>query len=179
MVSLPPYDPFPTLSCAAVRLREGDEADLDAWHRRASDPVSSDLSGDPMPESRDVVAEWLALHRRRYAAGEGIRWMIVPAGEADSVGSIGLNRLDAAAGTAEVGMVIGRTHQGTGLGTAAARLVLRFAFERMGLTEVRADCLQRNAGSRRVLAKLGFESIGEIDDYLHGEPGMLFALRSG
>jgi RimJ/RimL family protein N-acetyltransferase len=177
MITRPPFEPFPTLASATVLLRACSERDLDAWFQRASDPGSSDVSGDPIPASRDTVAEWLELHRRRYAAGEDIRWAIVPAGADGSVGSIGLSRLDESTGSAELGAVVGRAHWGGGLGTAAARLVVRFAFDVLNVGEVRADCLQRNAASMRVLEKLGFERVGDVDDYLHGEPGALFALE--
>jgi RimJ/RimL family protein N-acetyltransferase len=41
--------------------------------------------------------------------------------------------------------------------TRAARLVTRFAFDVLGLTQIRADVLQRNLASRRLLDKLGFQ----------------------
>jgi ribosomal-protein-alanine N-acetyltransferase len=177
MTRFPPYSAFPELSSDGLLLREFDEADVPAWFARASNPRSSDLSGDPIPESIDTVFAWLERQRERYRRGEGLRWAIVPRGARDSVGGIGLSRLDQGDRTAELGAVVAEAHWGRGLGTAAARLVLAFGFEVMGLREVRADCLVRNSASTRALAKLGFSKIGDIRDYSGGEPGELHALR--
>ena len=177
MALRPPFSPFPTLASETLQLREFTDADVPAWFERASDAGSSDLSGDPIPESMETVREWLELHRRRYQAGQGIRWAIVPAQHDGSVGGIGLSRLDEDGASAELGAVVGRAWWAQGVGTEAARLVLAFAFDVMELEEVRADCLERNAATIRVLEKLGFSRVGDIERYLHDEAGARFALR--
>lgn len=176
-IDFPPYSSFPKLSSEALLLREFDETDVPAWFERAANPTSSDLSGDPIPRSIDTVYGWLQLHRERYQSGEGIRWAIVPADAPASVGGIGLSRLDRDARSAELGAVLAQARWGQGLGTAAARLVLDFAFGYMGMEEVRADCLVRNDASVRALARLGFSKAGDIENYSGAEPGALYVLR--
>jgi len=57
---------------------------------------------------------------------------------------------------------VARGRWGRGIATEAARLVLRYAFEHYGLNRVEATCMPENAGSRRVLEKLGMEHEGRL-----------------
>jgi ribosomal-protein-alanine N-acetyltransferase len=72
------------------------------------------------------------------------------------VGSIGLAITSKEERIAELGVVVGRAYWGKGIGTSAARLVTGYAFRTLGLAEIRAELLQSNVASRRVLEKLGF-----------------------
>jgi ribosomal-protein-alanine N-acetyltransferase len=57
--------------------------------------------------------------------------------------------------TYEIGWAIARDHQGRGYATEAARAVLAYGFERLGLHRVIATCNPNNAPSVRVMEKLG------------------------
>jgi [ribosomal protein S5]-alanine N-acetyltransferase len=150
-------DAVPGLHTDLVRLREPAEDDIPAWFQRASDAESAWLAGDPIPASIDVGLSWLEGHRQRFREQTGIRWVIVPQGSTRSVGSIGLVITSKDECIAELGFVIDRACWGQGLGTAAAVLVTRFAFATLGLEEIRAELLQSNLASRRVLEKVGFQ----------------------
>jgi RimJ/RimL family protein N-acetyltransferase len=52
--------------------------------------------------------------------------------------------------------MVGRSHWGKGVGTAAARLVTRYGFDALDLAEIQAEVLQRNLASVRLLEKAGF-----------------------
>lgn len=171
----------PTLHGDIVSLRELAEADIPAWFERATDAESADLAGDPIPDSIEDGARWLQMHRDRFRDQLGIRWAIVPTGSTESVGTIGLNFTSNEEPIAEIGYVIGRRNWGRGICTAAARLATRYGFDSLGLSEIRAEVLQRNPASIRVLEKLGFhreraipgdpEAGGESDDcYLYVLP---------
>jgi len=149
-------DAVPEFRGKTVFLREITEDDVPAWFERASDPESSMLAGDPIPESAQMGVSWLQHHRERFRQQTGIRWAIVPKGATDSVGTIGLTITSREERTAELGIVIGRASWGQGIATSAARLVLPYAFDTLGVAEIRAETLQSNVASRRVLEKLGF-----------------------
>lgn len=175
----------PLLSGFGLTLREMTEADVPGWFVRASDPESSALSGDPIPENAEVCFAWLETHRRLFRERRGIRWAVVPDGATASIGSIGLSNLapDVSTGvsTGELGGVIARAYWRQGIGTRAARLLLTYAFADLGLDEIRADLLSTNVASRRVLEKLGFEFQHIIADYQTGgrgsHVGCLYTLR--
>lgn len=163
-------------------LRELTEDDVPAWYKRASDPESAALAGDPIPESTEMGVQWLQRNRERFRQQTGIRWAIVPKGSTQSVGSIGLTITSKEERIAELGVVIGRAYWGKGIGTSAAHLVIRFAFDTLGLAEIRAELLQSNLASRRVLEKLGFHFQCVIPGFEQSETGPqdghLYVLRS-
>jgi len=89
------------------------------------------------------------------------------------VGGIGLMDLDdGPAEQAELGYWIARAHWRQGFATEAARAVLDMAFHGLRLGRIEAGHFADNAGSARVLAKLGFTSQGSRMLYRSG-------LRSG
>jgi ribosomal-protein-alanine N-acetyltransferase len=78
-----------------------------------------------------------------------------------------------------LGFVLARAHWGHGLGSEAAREVLRYAFETLALEQVTAETATRNFASLRILAKLGFKHIERFIDESDGEPCERFALDAG
>jgi len=154
-----------------MTLRPLEEVDVPAWFDRASDPESSALSGDPIPESVETCYQWLKVHEKLFLEQKGIRWAIVPDGISESIGSIGLSNISAEKRSAELGAVITRAYWNKGFGTAAAKAVIGYAFDELGLTQVRADLLQSNLASRRILEKLGFQLERELPDYAQSAAG--------
>lgn len=169
-------DEVPCLLGERVFLRELREDDIPAWFARASDPESAALAGDPIPASMEVGARWLARNREQFLQRRGIRWAIVPTGTTESIGTVGVTISSASERRAELGFVVGRGHWGRGFGTAASTLALHYGFHALGLAEVCAEVLQRNAASRRVLEKLGFQWVRDVvgDDL---EACCLYSLR--
>lgn len=162
----------PHLHGEIVSLREITEDDIPAWFERASDAESANLAGDPIPESAEQGYEWLRRHRERFKQQIGIRWAIVPTGSTGSVGTIGFTITSKEERACEIGFVIGRAHWGRGFCTSAAELIIDYGFRELGLALVRAEVLQRNAASRRVLEKLGFRIERDVpgDPQACGEP---------
>jgi RimJ/RimL family protein N-acetyltransferase len=176
-------DTVPELAGDGVRLRELTEDDVPGWFARASDPESSALSGDPIPESIEAGVRWLQGHRERFRQQTGIRWAIVPEGSTESVGTIGLAITSKAERIAELGVVIARAYWGQGIATSAARLVTGYAFETLGLVEVQSEFDKRNVASRRVFEKLGFRYLRDVPADLQSATslpdGFLYVLQNG
>jgi len=156
----------PRLRGELVALREVTEDDIPAWFERATDAESADLAGDPIPDSVEQGYELLRRDRERFREQLSIRWAIVPTGSTASVGTVGFVISSKEERTSDIGFVIGRRHWGRGLCTAAAELVIDYGFRELGLWAVRAEALQRNLASRRVLEKLGFR----IERDVPGDP---------
>ena len=71
------------------------------------------------------------------------------------IGRCGFKRGESEPRMAMLWYAIDAAHQGHGFATEAARAVLRFAFEDLGLHRVWADADPRNAASVRVMERLG------------------------
>lgn len=144
-------------------MRAPNERDIPAWFARATDPESAYLAGDPIPASISEGKAWLARTRAKAAAGERLLWSIDVLGGPSSIGTVGLSVKKPG-----ISFVIGRSFWRHGFATEAAREVLRFGFDVLGLTEVRSEFVVENSGSRRVHAKLGFRHVGNFTDHSDG-----------
>jgi ribosomal-protein-alanine N-acetyltransferase/ribosomal-protein-serine acetyltransferase len=71
------------------------------------------------------------------------------------LGCVGLNQLERAARSANLGYWIGEAHRGRGLATRAAAWTAAYGFGELGLARIEIRVLPENAASLRVAAKLG------------------------
>ena len=67
-------------------------------------------------------------------------------------------------GVAEIAYGVAPDYQGKGFATEAARALVSFAVERVDVRSIRAHTLPDNGPSGRVLAKCGFQQVGEVED---------------
>lgn len=155
-------DAVPELFGEQVHLRGLSERDIPTWFARATDRESADLAGDPVPESIAAGAAWLQRHRDRFRERTAIRWSIVMQGSAESIGTVGFTVTSEERRIAELGIVVSRAYWGRGIGTSAARVATSYAFDTLGLTEIQAEVVQRNAASVRLLEKLGFHLLRAV-----------------
>jgi len=118
-------------------------------------------------ESREETHEWILRQAEARARGKGLVWGIVLDGAV--VGCIGLSsirwqeravRLD----RAELGYWIAPALWGQGLVTEAARGVVAFGFDELGLHKITVGCFADNAASRRVIEKTGFRFVGRQEE---------------
>jgi RimJ/RimL family protein N-acetyltransferase len=80
------------------------------------------------------------------------------------VGVTGLHRIQWDWRCAEIGICIGaRKQRHGGVGTAAYKLLLRYAFEEMGLQLIEADVYSSNKPSTAFHHSLGFKEVGRTD----------------
>jgi len=82
------------------------------------------------------------------------------------VGEVVLNELDPNNNSCSFRIALGATGQNRGLGTEATRLVLGYAFERVGLHRISLEVYSFNSRARRVYEKVGFQPEGVLRDAL-------------
>lgn len=80
--------------------------------------------------------------------------------DGEVVGGVNLNSIDARNGTFSIGMQIDRDHRGKGYGTAAMRIVLKYAFFERRLNKYYGAVLDGNIASATMLRKLGCKEEG-------------------
>jgi RimJ/RimL family protein N-acetyltransferase len=155
---------FPVLEGAGVRLDELVEADAPTLHAYLSLPeVYESTSADPW--TLDGVSAFIAACREGFLAGDLVRWAIRRDAGGPALGTCGLFHFDRVNARAELGYDLAPAAWGQGLMTSAPRLVLDFAFERLGLERVEATVLAGNERSLRVLERLGFLPEGTLRGY--------------
>ena len=81
------------------------------------------------------------------------------------IGAVGL-RIEREDQRAELGYWIGRPYWNQGYCTEAARAVLDFGFEQLGLNRIYASHFTRNPASGRVMQKLGMTHEGRLRQHV-------------
>ncbi len=69
---------------------------------------------------------------------------------------------DITAGKGEIGYWLDRAAWGRGFGLEAARQLVRFAMDDVGLTTLVAGCADDNAASAAILTRLGFARLADV-----------------
>ena len=117
-------------------------------------------------ESLDEVGRFMAWCHPAYSRAEATTWVesnlqggyeraVVDAQTGRLLGGVGLNRLDEVNRWANLGYWIRTSAAGQGACTRAAALAVRFGFEELGLQRIEIFASVENAGSLRVMEKLG------------------------
>ncbi|HUY65001.1 MAG TPA: GNAT family protein [Acidimicrobiales bacterium] len=148
------------LSGARTRLRTLTEADYDEWYDvrvRCRDwlvPWEPRPAGAPTtPEDRASFAARCAARERERQIGSGYGFGVFLGGRL--AGEITLSSIQRGPfQNAFVGYWIDKELAGQGLAPEATVVVLRFAFEEIGLHRVEIAIVPRNGASRRVVEKL-------------------------
>jgi [ribosomal protein S5]-alanine N-acetyltransferase len=115
--------------------------------------------------SEDVSPAWLAQLRASSTPDPWLHGYAVVDRECRAVvGMVGFKGAPDAEGIVEIGYGIAPGFEGRGYATEAARAVVAFALGDHRVIRVRAHTLPTPNASTRVLAKCGFQRIGEVED---------------
>jgi len=135
-------------------FRPWSESDFDLAMGLWGDPEVTRLFGGPF--SREQVQERLSREIANWQS-HGIQyWPIFLLAGGEHVGCCGLRPYKLAEKIFETGFHLRRAHRGYGYATEAGRAVMDYAFHTLGARGLFAGHNPANAGSRRVLEKLGF-----------------------
>ena len=114
---------------------------------------------------REVSAQWLERVWNSTDADPWVHGFVATLREDGTfVGQCGFKAPPDASGVVEIASGIAPGFEGRGFATEAAGELVRFALGQAGVTCVRAHTLPTNVASIRVLAKCGFQSVGEFSD---------------
>jgi len=145
-----------------LELRDFLERDVDSVHRWASDPEVVRFMGWG-PNTREQTREFL---QRKFAERTGeprMAWdlAVLRRDTGRVIGSVGL-RIGPDGEQAALGYCYDQDAWGHGYATEAAREMLRFGFDDLGLHRIHASVDTRNGASIRVLDKIGMRQEGRL-----------------
>lgn len=156
-----PFIPFPVLETERLLLRQMKKEDLQDVYDYASDP---ELTPFLTWEAHETLADSEAFMEFLFAQYEkGVRgaWAIVWKEEDRVIGTIDL-AWNPKHYSAELAYVLSREYWRKGIGTEAAKAVLRFGFEELGLERIYARCHPDNTASYRLMEKIGMTYEGTL-----------------
>jgi ribosomal-protein-alanine N-acetyltransferase len=114
----------------------------------------------PHPYSEQQAREWISGHIEARAQLKGVVFAVELTHTNQLTGTIGLREIDQDHLQAEMGFWIGVTEWGNGYATEAAKRIIRYGFEELGLNRIHAHHMVRNPASGRVLEKSGMQREG-------------------
>lgn len=151
-----------TLRTERLVLSIPTEADVDAITAACQDPEVPRWTTVPSPYSRANAEDFVGLVASWWADGVETVWAIRWDGAL--AGMIGLHRITEhpQGGDAEIGFWGTAAHRGKGLMSEAARAVVDFAFDGLGLARVEWRAVVGNIPSARTARALGFRYEGML-----------------
>jgi [ribosomal protein S5]-alanine N-acetyltransferase len=124
----------------------------------------------PSHGSPEQTARFIDLAQELYEGEMHYDWAIWHRKDKKMIGTIGLHGLDRDNNGAEMGFIIAKSYWGMGLVHESAQRLLRFCFEEMDFSLMKAYCDPDNHGSERVLEKLGMTYGGLVPYQLMKQP---------
>jgi len=106
-----------------------------------------------------MAEQWISTHAAEWEKGQSAVFAIVVREANELCGAIGL-KMDLPQARAELGYWMGVPFWGRGYCSEAAREMVRFGFEQLGLNRIHAHHFSRNPASGRVLQKAGLRYEG-------------------
>ena len=155
-----------------LALRDLRQADIPALVRHAGDRGVAEMTARiPHPYTQADADAFLHLAEEAQASGRELVRAIATRESDCLIGAISL-RLDSAANTGILGYWLARSEWARGYMTEAGERILRYGFEELGLSAVRASARPDNPASLRVLEKLGMaaDGAGQEDGPARGGP---------
>lgn len=173
-------DGFPVIRSSKLLLRGPKDRDVEDVFALYSDKEATRFGYSPkmdnLDDARTVMTQVVELARERKL----YHWFIATQQDDRVVGHATLFQWVRDQRRAEIGYSVHKDLWGRGVATEATGALLGFAFDTLGLRRIEADVDPRNAGSIRVLEKLGFEREGYLRERweLQGEiqDAILFGL---
>ena len=145
---------MPLLSDGVLTLRELRLSDAPALlELLTNEEVSRFIS--PPPTTVDGFERFIAWAQLERVAGRYVCFAVVPEGTESAIGIFQVRQLDPTFATAEWGFAIGRAFWGSGVFMSAARLIIDFAFDTVGVHRLEARAAVANGRGNGALAKIG------------------------
>lgn len=111
----------------------------------------------PYPYEPGMAEEWIGSHQDYWEAKARVAYAIVKRDSQQLLGTISLVRIDGS--EAELGYWIGEPYWGMGYCTEAARELIQFSFQKLGLKKIVAEHLTSNTASGKVMEKAGMRHV--------------------
>jgi len=156
-----PVRTLPTIRTERLLLRPFRPSDAADVQRLAGDRAIADTTASiPHPYPDGAAHEWIAGHARRFEEGNELVLAVVLRESDALIGAISLLDLTVLHERGEIAYWIGKPYWNEGYCTEAARALIGYGFEVLGLRRIVGRFLKRNPASGRVMTKVGMREEG-------------------
>lgn len=170
----------PTLLTKRLRLRPFNRADASTVRLLAGErAIAATTINVPHPYEEGMAEAWIAGHPESWQRGTGMVCAVEQIEETRLVGAAGL-RIELDHRRAELGYWIGTPWWNSGYATEAARALVTYGFQKLGLERIFARHFASNPASGRVLVKIGMRQEGLLRRHIikwgHFEDIVMFGI---
>lgn len=156
----------PTLLTERLVIRPFAPSDAPEVQRLAGErEIAATTINIPHPYEDGLAEEWISKHAERFEKGEIADFAICDRIDGHLIGTITLF-LSPENKRAEIGYWTGKPYWGKGYCTEAAREIVRFGFEHLGLNRVFGEYMAGNPASGRVMEKIGMKYEGRLRQHM-------------
>ena len=128
--------------------------------------VAKTTLGIPFPYTLEMAESWITKLSQREEEGTSYEFAICFKENPNKIiGCIALTDVNPKAKRAEMGYWINRSYWGQGIATEAAKCMINFGFNKIGLHSIIARYFDINPASGRVMQKSGMTYVGTIRDH--------------
>ena len=128
--------------------------------------VAKTTLGIPWPYTIEMAEGWIGKLGPREEAGSSYEFAICLKENPNKIiGCIALTDVNPKAKRAEMGYWVNRKHWRKGIATEAAKFMINFGFDTLGLHSIIARYFDINPASGRVMEKSGMKYVGTIRDH--------------
>ncbi|MEQ9115438.1 MAG: GNAT family protein [Rickettsiales bacterium] len=155
---------FPTIKTDKFLLREIKISDAKHFFEYITNSnVVEFLSSEELPDSYSNAISELSYWKGLFDNKRSIYWGI----EKDSklIGTCGYNNWNRTHKRCEISYDLSYSHWGQGIMTEAVKLIVRFAFNEMGINRVQSTVATDNIASIKVLEKNHFKREGRMEKF--------------
>ncbi len=155
-------DDRPTLRTERLVLRPFTQEDAPRVVELAgAREVADTMLAIPHPYPPEAATSWIATHADAWAKQEFAEFALTLVDSGDLIGATRLG-IERTHDSGEIGYWLGVGYWNHGYCTEAARAVVAFGFEQLGLHRIMARHLTRNPASGRVMQKIGMTFEGTL-----------------
>ena len=155
---------FPHLETKRLWLRQATQDDVEAVFAVFSDPKVTQFHDLDTFVYLDEASRIIERRAKGFKSGSGIRWAIVHRQNNSLIGSCGFTWHDEA-NAAEVGYELKSEFWRQGIMSEALSAILQYGFSSRKIEFVIAQVMLKNVASKRLLEKLGFQSLGILNKH--------------
>jgi ribosomal-protein-serine acetyltransferase len=150
--------PFTTLTDGVVLLRSYDFGDVPVLHQAVQESLaelSPWMSWATKGYTQEVAQNFVTISRAEWSKGGIYGFAILNAQTGEFVGGCGLSHIHPVYHFCNLGYWIRSPQHGHGYAGRAAKLVAKFAFEKLNLIRTEIVIAKDNEASKRVAEKIG------------------------
>jgi ribosomal-protein-alanine N-acetyltransferase len=157
---------YPLIETERLILRGFRTEDAGDVQRLAGDKaIASTTLRIPHPYEDGIAEKWIGTHQEDFEKGKAVNFAITERKQGYLIGAIGLT-INKEHENAELGYWIGKPYWNNGYCTEAAKAVLRYGFETLGLNRIHAGHFKRNAASGNVIRAVGMLYEGRLRQHI-------------